>query len=431
MSINLIITLTVLTLVVIAFFSGKLPLGLVAMTASVVLCLTGVLTFKETFAYFADSTIVLVFTMLILGGALTKTRFGLVLQKKLVGFSGNGKGSKLVAFYFLICCVLVQLLAPTPLVIMMIPFLATMDLDGKVSPSQLLFPGVAVAHMAQCAVPLGIGLTIYIQCNGFLEAAGAKGTLGVFDTLKVAVIPLVICFLYMVFIGWKTFPKKAISASTDKSSQKVKIDESWFVSPAKEKLIYAVFIATMILLLVGRLITEAYYVFPVVAVLILCYAKAINLDDIKRFVNFDIIFMLGGILPLSTAMQNTGAGELLTNLVNRLLGSNPSALTTLIVFHFAVAILTQFLSNTATWFVFAPLASIVAINNGFNPEAFVISTTLASFGAMLTPMASPSCAVAYGAGGYTMKDIFKSMFPVWIIYNLSCLTASCLFFPLS
>ena len=84
MSAQLIITLCVILFIIIGFFSGKFGLGLVAMTASAILCLTGVLTFEETFAYFSNSTVVIVFCMLVLGASLQKTHFTVNLQKKLL-----------------------------------------------------------------------------------------------------------------------------------------------------------------------------------------------------------------------------------------------------------------------------------------------------------------------------------------------------------
>ena len=71
MNIHLIITLAVLLLMIIGFLCGTFKLGLVAMTASTVLCLTGVLTFSETYASFSDKNVVMIAGMFLLSGALS------------------------------------------------------------------------------------------------------------------------------------------------------------------------------------------------------------------------------------------------------------------------------------------------------------------------------------------------------------------------
>lgn len=73
MNIQLIITLAVMALMIAGFLSGKFKLGLVAMTASTALCLTGVLTFNEAYISFSDKNVVMIAGMFILSGALSKT----------------------------------------------------------------------------------------------------------------------------------------------------------------------------------------------------------------------------------------------------------------------------------------------------------------------------------------------------------------------
>ena len=80
MNIQLIITLLVMLLMIAGFLCGRFKLGLVAMTASTVLCLTGVLTFNEAYASFSNSNVVMIAGMFILSGALGKT--GLVPKMK-------------------------------------------------------------------------------------------------------------------------------------------------------------------------------------------------------------------------------------------------------------------------------------------------------------------------------------------------------------
>lgn len=424
---ELLLTLIILVLTIIGFMSGKFKLGLVGMTAATLLCLTGVLTVGEAFAYFSNQNMVMVVAFFILGGALTKTHFTEKLRVWLLKHSSSG--TRLVAMYFLACALLVQILLPTPLISVIIPFMDALDENSEVQPANLLYPGAVVAHAAQNAIPLGFGLTMFAMLNTYLDAYGVEAQLGMFDVIKVAIVPFIVLYLYFVFIGWKLFPKGDIDRSKI-AKAKVK-DASEYATPGQEKLIYALFIISMVLLAIGKNLPFPMYIIPVIADLILLYARVINAAEVKKYMNMDTIFMLGGVLSLATAMAKTGAGDWIANLIVNALGGHPTGMQTLIAFYLVSSILTQLMSNSATMNVFAPLAVAVAVNQGFNPLTFVVAIAIGSTAAMLTPMASPSCAVAFGAGNYNQKDIFKACLPIWLIYSFCVIFMVNVFYPVA
>ena len=426
MSTQLILTLLTLLFVIIGFFSGKFKLGTIAMTASIFLCVTGVLKFDETFAYFSNKNMVMVVAMFILGYSLTKTHFVIKLREWILNHAGSG--TKLVGMYLIACAVLVQILLPTPLISVMIPFMEALDPHSEVQPTNLLFPGASLAHMAQNAIPLGVGLTMFSQINMYLQSGGSSETVGMFSTIKAAIIPLIVGWVFLTFIGWKLFPKQKVDDTKVVKAQK--IDESKFVSPKNEKIIYVTFIVVMMAIIFAKYLPFDSFLAPIIGVLFLIYMKIMTVQDVKASLNIDTIFMLGGILPLATAMQNTGAGEWVSGLVTSALGGSPSPVVLFIVVYLTVAILTQFMSNSATQAIFSPLAVMIAVNNGYNAVPFVIGVAIAATAAMCTPMASPSCAVAYGAGNYKMGDIFKAMIPCWLLYSAAAIVSILIFYPL-
>ena len=73
MNVPLIITLAVTIFLIVGFLSGKFKLGLVAMTAATILCVTKVLTFNEAYANFANGNVIMVGAIFILSGALGMT----------------------------------------------------------------------------------------------------------------------------------------------------------------------------------------------------------------------------------------------------------------------------------------------------------------------------------------------------------------------
>ncbi|MDO4326828.1 MAG: SLC13 family permease [bacterium] len=420
MNTQLVITLVVLLLMIIGFLSGKFKLGLVAMTASTILCLTGVLTFNEAYANFSNNNVVMIAGMFILSGALGKT--SLVPQMRQLVIKHSGKSQLIVFIYMLACAVLIQFSMPTALISMFLPFMAAFDEDSKVKPSHLLFPGAVLAHCCQGLLPGAY----FVMINGLLEANGATEMLGPLDYSKVILLPALLAFLYIVFIGWKGLPASNINTSSLKEQK----NSAALLTPVQEKIVYVIFILNFVGILFQQYLPFGMYVLPIVAVIILCYLNILTLNDVKNFINLDTIFMLAGVMPLGTAMQKTGAGAVVSDFILTLLGGNPSPMLMLFAFYFAGAILTQFMSNTATQQVFVPLAIVTAIAQGLDPRPFTMAIFAGCTAAMLTPTGSPSIAIAFGAGQYKIKHILKVFVPIWIIYGVSTCLCANFFFPM-
>ncbi|MBE6483175.1 MAG: hypothetical protein E7Z96_00095 [Actinomycetaceae bacterium] len=176
---NLAISIGVLVLVVAGFMSGKWRLGQVAMAGALLLLVFRVLTIEETFAYFANETMAMIAGMFIMSGAILKTN--LVPRLRAFMLRRAGTGGVLVWIYLLACMILIQFVLPTPLIGMMLPFMAVLDKDSPVQPSQLLIPGTVMAFVMQGMTPMGIGVGFYGMLNGFLETGGADERLQLLD----------------------------------------------------------------------------------------------------------------------------------------------------------------------------------------------------------------------------------------------------------
>lgn len=112
------------------------------------------------------------------------------------------------------------------------------------------------------------------------------------------------------------------------------------------------------------------------------------------------------------------------------LGGNPSPLAIMIAFYVVGATLTQIMSNTATYNVLIPLAIITCVSRGVDPRGVVLAISCGTTGAMLTPMSSPSIAIAFGAGGYKIKDVFLACLPLWFLYGITVIIMANFRFPM-
>lgn len=422
MNIQLIITLVVMLLMIIGFLSGKFKLGLVAMAATTVLCLTGVLEFGEAYANFANKNVVMIGAMFILAGALSKT--SLVPKMRDFLMKHGDKAQLIIFLYILANAILIQFSMPTALMSMFLPFMTSFDENSKVQPQHLLFPGAVVAHCFQGLLPGAY----FVMINGLLEANNAGVQITALDYSKVLALPCLISLIWCGLIAWRFMPKsQKLDMSAFRSNQK----KDQKLSSRQETIVYVAFVANMLVMLFDKYIPVSMYVCPIALDIILCFLGILDLNDVKNFINLDTLFMLAGVMPIGTAMQKTGAGQVISDGIMSLLGGNPSPMLMLFAFYFAGALLTQFMSNTATQQAFVPLAIVTCLANGLDPRPFTMAIFAGCTAAMLTPTGSPSCAIAFGAGNYNIKNIVTGFLPLWLLYGIAVCFSANFFFPLA
>lgn len=422
MNIQLIITLVVMLLMIIGFLSGKFKLGLVAMAATTVLCLTGVLEFGEAYANFANKNVVMIGAMFILAGALSKT--SLVPKMRDFLMKHGDKAQLIIFLYILANAILIQFSMPTALMSMFLPFMTSFDENSKVQPQHLLFPGAVVAHCFQGLLPGAY----FVMINGLLEANNAGVQITALDYSKVLALPCLISLIWCGLIAWRFMPKsQKLDMSAFQSNQK----KDQKLSSTQETIVYVAFVVNMLVMLFDKYIPVSMYVCPVALDIILCFLGILDLNDVKNFINLDTLFMLAGVMPIGTAMQKTGAGQVISDGIMSLLGGNPSPMLMLFAFYFAGALLTQFMSNTATQQAFVPLAIVTCLANGLDPRPFTMAIFAGCTAAMLTPTGSPSCAIAFGAGNYNIKNIVTGFLPLWLLYGIAVCFSANFFFPLA
>lgn len=423
MTTQIMIVVAILIMVIAMFLSGKCNFGWIGMFLATALCVTGVLTFNEAYANFASNNVIMFASMFVMAGALQKT--SMVSKVRNFILAHGGSGGMVAIMYFLGVMVLTQFVSPLAVIAMMLPLCDALGEDSPVSASQLLYPGSVMSHGCQSLIPFGSGLTYYIAANALLEANGAaEYQLGIFDKSLSMILPAAVTFLYLAFFGWKMFPKKSINTGNIKSAK-----EREACDPRTEKIIYAVFACVMLGLIFGQYLPFPMYIVPMIGDLVLGATKCMNMREVKNSINFDSVLMMAGVLCLGTAMQKTGAAEVIGQFILNLLGGNPSAIAVEIAFLVTGAVLTQLMSNTATYQVLVPLAIVTAMKMGMDPRGMVLAISCATTGAMLTPMSSPSVAIAFGAGNYSLKEVFLPMLPLFIIRNIIILVSVNLLFP--
>lgn len=176
-------------------------------------------------------------------------------------------------------------------------------------------------------------------------------------------------------------------------------------------------------------------VFPAVisvligAVLMIITGCLRNMDDAYGKMNWESIVLIAAMLPMATALEKTGGMVILSKGIIDLLGGF-GAMGILAGIYFITMLFGQFISNTATAVLFAPIAMSAAITMDANPYTFLIAIAVSSSMAFATPVASPTNALVMTAGGYKFMNFVKAGIPLQIVMFIVMMIVIPIFFPL-
>lgn len=219
-----------------------------------------------------------------------------------------------------------------------------------------------------------------------------------------------------------------------------KEDADWVVlgqplaEAAKVTLDYKAPVAAVIMvLMVAMMVFDFIPVAPVTAVMIAGILMVLtgcfrNVEAAYKTINWESIVLIAAMLPMSLALEKTGASEYISNsLVSELGTYGPLALMAGI--YFTTSLMTMFISNTATAVLLAPIAMQSATQIGVSPVPFLFAVTLGASMCFASPFSTPPNALVMPAGQYTFMDYVKVGLPLQIIMGIVMVLVLPLLFP--
>jgi di/tricarboxylate transporter len=185
-------------------------------------------------------------------------------------------------------------------------------------------------------------------------------------------------------------------------------------NPAKAWLAGAIMLGAIVLAATNLLpLTMATLAGAIAAVLTRCVSGR----QAYRAIDARIFVFIAGAIPLGAAMEKTGTSKLMASWLQAAVSGWSQWMVLLAIF-WVVALLTQFMSDSATTALFAPVAVALAQGLGHTPEAFVVTVAMASVAAFLTPIGHHGNLLIYGPGGYRFSDFVTVGTPLTLIASL-------------
>lgn len=140
-------------------------------------------------------------------------------------------------------------------------------------------------------------------------------------------------------------------------------------------------------------------------------SRVLSVEQAYRGISWTTVVIVGGMFPMSAALQQTGAADQMANaLVDVVGGWGPRAL--LLGLFVMTAVLGQLISNTATALIVIPIALSAAAELDISAQPVLMSVTVACAAAFLTPVATPANMMVMGPGGYEFGDYWKLGLPM-------------------
>ena len=153
-----------------------------------------------------------------------------------------------------------------------------------------------------------------------------------------------------------------------------------------------------------------------------------SVEAAYKTINWESIVLIAAMLPMSVALEKTGASALVARMLADGLGqASPYAL--LAGVYFTTSLLTMFISNTATAVLMSPIALTSATAIGVSPYPMLFAVTLGASMCFASPFSTPPNALVMQAGGYTFMDYIKVGLPLQIIMGLVMVCVLPLLFP--
>lgn len=413
------LTLLFLLFAVIMFVLEKIPLGVTSMIVCCGLVVTRVLDVKTAFAGFIDSNVILFVAMFIVGGALFETGMANKIGGIVTKFASSER--TLIVAIMVIVGVMSGVLSNTGTAAVLIPVVIGIAAKSGYSRSRLLMPLVFAAAMGGNLSLIGAPGNLIAQSE--LQKNGLS--FGFFEYAIVGV-PILICgILFYATIGHRLLPDR--EPTDDGAFDTTKNFDD--VPKWKQIVSLVVLVLTLLGMIFEEQIGIKLCVTGCIGALVLILTGVISEKDALKSIDLKTIFLFGGTLSLASALGETGAGEMIAGKVIAMLGDNPSPYVLTFVVFVLCCLLTNFMSNTATTALMAPICMSIAQGMGADPRAVLMACVIGGSCAYATPIGMPANTMVVGAGGYTFMDYVKAGFPLIIIATVVSMIILPIAFP--
>ena len=349
------------------------------------------------FSGLADSTVVLFAGMFVVGASMFYTGLAQKLGNSVVKMCGTSENSLMFGLMMVGTC-LSSVLSNTGTAACLLPVALGICSAAKIPASRQLMPLAFACGWG--GIITMVGTPPNIIANGALQAAGIQDSFGCFEYAWIGIPVSIAGMRYMMFVGKYLLPNKQLDADQE-VEQEIEANETSTTKMVVAGAILAAVVLVMSIGIKGVSLEMAAIIGAIICVLTGC------LTEKQAYASIDwvTIFLFAGMMPVSTAMDKTGAGKLIAEWTVGMMGGSPSPLVVAAILSCG---LTQFMSNTASAALLCPIGIAISQNLGADPKAVLMAIAVAASCAFASPVGTPPNTLVLGPGGYKFMDYVKA-----------------------
>jgi len=198
------------------------------------------------------------------------------------------------------------------------------------------------------------------------------------------------------------------------------------VKPVRTLLASAILLGMMVMLVLEWI--PAVMTVLIAGLLMILTGSIKSTEQAYRSVSWNIVILIACMLPMATALENTGGVAFIADTITAALG-DAGPIAVMAALYVTTSLFGVFISNTATAVLFLPVAILAAQEIGVSPLPLVMAVTYAASMSFATPVSTPPNAMVMAAGKYSFLDFMKVGIPLQIVVGVVVILVLPLFFP--
>jgi len=419
-------TLIVLAVMAVLFVTEIIPLAITSLGGAITLGLMGIITPKVVFSGLSDSTVVLFAGMFVVGAALFYTGLAQKIGETVVSHAGTSENGLMLAI-MLVTATMSAFLSNTGTTAALLPVVVGICAVAKIPASRQLMPLAFAAGIGGIITMVGTPPNIIV--SGTLSKFGIE-PFGFFEFAWIGIPLTVATIVFMMLIGKHLLPKHEITDAGDVEQEVAAEDIS--NDPKKQLYSGLILLGVIIAMILGDPLKTYFGInlplsmVAVIGAMLCVLTGCLNEKQAYTSIDWVTIFLFAGMMPVATALDQSGAGKMIADAVIGVMGSDPSPYFATAVLFALSCIMTQFMSNTASCALLAPIGISIAQGMGADPHAVLMAIGVAASCAFGTPVGTPPNTLVLGPGQYKFTDYVKAGVPLILV----CFVVSLIIIPM-
>ena len=419
-------TLIVLAVMAVLFVTEIIPLAITSLGGAITLGLMGIITPKVVFSGLSDSTVVLFAGMFVVGAALFYTGLAQKIGETVVSHAGTSENGLMLAI-MVVTATMSAFLSNTGTTAALLPVVVGICAVAKIPASRQLMPLAFAAGIGGIITMVGTPPNIIV--SGTLTKFGEQ-PFGFFEFAWIGIPLTIATIVFMMLIGKHLLPKHEIQDAGDVEQEVAAEDIS--NDPKKQLYSGLILLGVIIAMILGDPLKTYFGInlplsmVAVIGAMLCVLTGCLNEKQAYTSIDWVTIFLFAGMMPVATALDQSGAGKMIANAVIGVMGSDPSPYFATAVLFILSCVMTQFMSNTASCALLAPIGISIAQGMGADPHAVLMAIGVAASCAFGTPVGTPPNTLVLGPGQYKFTDYVKAGVPLILV----CFVVSLIIIPM-